>query len=150
MCFACLSGQACTDGVCGVAPEDAGIDAGDLDAGVDDGGAQDGGWSVCGASSCDGCCLANGTCVPLFNTADSACGASGHACTSCAGGEFCGAGVCMPSLDGGFTDGGAGDAGGADGGVRDGGVRDGGISDGGISDGGISDGGISDGGPDAG
>lgn len=48
--------------------------------------------SQCGADNCAGCCDSNGVCQ--LGNQDAVCGAGGGACTSCASGSSCAAGLC--------------------------------------------------------
>lgn len=65
--------------------------------------------SSCDASSCDGCCDANGECQAGNQV--SACGASGAACHTCVTGQACNLGACT----GGNATGGSGGTGGGSG-----------------------------------
>ena len=83
--------------------------------------------AACGPGNCSGCCTAEGQCD--VSAGEAACGLGGLACASCAAGEGCLLGFCVPAANPGPD---AGDAGsGTDGGGADGGT-DGGGGDGGI------------------
>lgn len=62
--------------------------------------------AACDASSCQGCCDANGACQP--GNVETACGVSGGACSTCAGGQLCQGGICA---GGGTGDGGTNNTG---------------------------------------
>lgn len=61
---------------------------------------------VSGSGQCDGCVLANNTCIARSNISATACGLGGVACRACAPGETCVNGTCLAG--GGGTGGGGG------------------------------------------
>lgn len=73
MCIACGSGQVCSGGRCVT---------------VSTGGG--------GGTTCDGCFLADGRCLPLNRTSSVNCGANGTTCQSCGANETCSFGRCTP------------------------------------------------------
>jgi len=88
---------------------------------------------VCSATTCDGCCTADGQCS--LSTTDSSCGRGGVACRACNAGEMCSFGSCVPT-----SFGSGGGSSGVGGGVSGGGSSGGGASGGGASGGGASGG----------
>ncbi|MEW5738259.1 MAG: hypothetical protein AB1938_05000 [Myxococcota bacterium] len=98
------------------------------------------------ASTCQGCCDADGECQA--GTALQACGAAGSRCVACAGNQSCQLGVCTPQGAGGGTGGatGGGSGGGGAGGGAGGGGGGGGGATGGGAGGGAQDAGMGGGG----
>lgn len=68
-------------------------------AGGGTGGGSGGGG---GTTTCDGCRLPNGTCVPLNNTSVNNCGSGGATCAACSTGQLCISGGCQ-TVDAGTT-----------------------------------------------
>jgi hypothetical protein len=80
----------------GTTPTDAGqtMDAGPTGGGAGGGSGGGGGTSqTCGPANCQGCCSADGTCLP--GTADATCGAGGALCLACTADQACMTGQCV-------------------------------------------------------
>lgn len=59
------------------------------------GGGTGGGSGGGGGSTCDGCRIPSGTCVPLSTTSTTNCGKDGLRCQACPSGQLCTAGECV-------------------------------------------------------
>ncbi|MCU0698375.1 MAG: hypothetical protein MUC96_17885 [Myxococcaceae bacterium] len=97
------------------------VDAGSSGGGAAGGSVGGGQPATCSASTCDGCCTADGLCVTAAQVTNERCGEAGVLCQRCSGQQQCVAGACVNATGGGSAGGTAGGAGGGDAGGTAGG-----------------------------